>query len=550
MERVTGTPEPDPLPQVARMRSIVFARPMSGPWRWGAGLRAAAAVAIPGTAMVAAGHAAAALFTTFGAFAVLYGEGRAYRVRAQVVATAGVALVLGVAIGTALGETVPHASTPIRIASVLMVAVPGVVAVYVIDALRLGPPGALFFAIVGSGALVATESGADPRSMIAAAALGVLSSILVSMAGALTDSSGPQRAATGRAVGAVDAYLAPESPRNAAQRNAAGSALIAAWTAMDDARAGTRPADAQLIARLREATHRVTAADDDSAPAEFDPTREVTTSSMQPTVRHRLGRSLTLSSHATITALRVGVACLVAGLASLAIGLDRPHWAAISSLVVLQAGVDRVHGTARGLQRFLGTAIGLVLYAAIYAVAPGGYALIAIVAVLQFSIEILVTRNYAAAVVVITPVALLASGAGVTDGDALPVIRDRLVETVIGVIVAFLAMYFVAPRAHRRTFAWTAARVRTVGAQLVALASSADTAAAREAARCLHFELEGCTRSGIDSAHNEPGWTTARWPAQAGLVHAGYDLLAAYWRTPGGDTLPDARSWRSRFPSP
>lgn len=538
----------DPPPRVARVRSLVFAdgAPV---WRWRAGLRAAAAVAIPGAGLVAAGHASSALFTTFGAFAVLYGEGRAYRVRGHVVAAAGLALLVAVSIGATIGWAVPAGGVLLKTCAVLMTVVPAVVAVFVVDALRLGPPGALFFALVGSGGLIAVESGADPAMLVVGASLGAISSVLVSMSGVLVDPSAPQREAAGRAIGTVNAYLATDGPPSAERRHAAGSALVAAWSTMDDARAASRPADAALLADLRDANRRFADASSDDADTEADPTRAVTTSRLRPTVGHRLRRSLSPSSHAAITAGRVGVACLAAGAVSIALGFERPHWAAISALVVLQNGVDRVHGTVRALHRFLGTAVGLVLFAGLHAAAPQGYALIAVVAALQFCIEILVVRNYAAAVVVITPVALLASGAGVTGGAAGPVMRDRLLETLVGVVIALLAMYLLDPGAHRRTFAWTDRRIRGAATDLVAAAAAVPVGAesAREAARHLHFELEGGVRAGIDSMHNEPEWAAAHWPARAGLVHDGYDLTSAFWTTAPDARLPDAAAWRSRF---
>ncbi|KXO89632.1 hypothetical protein AXK56_05500 [Tsukamurella pulmonis] len=541
-------PVPDPLPRVARVRSLVFAdgAPV---WRWRAGLRAAAAVAIPGAGLVAAGHASSALFTTFGAFAVLYGEGRAYRIRGQVVAIAALALLLSTAVGATIGWAMPAGGLALKVCGVLMTVVPAVAAVHVVDALRLGPPGALFFAIVGSGALIAVESGADPGTLVLAAALGAVSSILVSLSGALIDPSAPQREATGRAVGAVNAVLASDGPPSAEQRHAAGSALVAAWSTMDDARAANRPADAASLSALREANDRFAAASTDPVDTEADPTRAVTTSRLRPTVGYRLRRSVSPSSHAAITAGRVGVACLAAGAVSLALGFDRPHWAAIGALVVLQTGVDRVHGTVRALHRFLGTAVGLLLFAGLHALAPQGYALIAVIAVLQFSIEVLIVRNYAAAVVVITPVALLASGAGVTGGPAGPVMRDRLLETLVGVVVALLAMYFLDPRAHRRTFAWTDGRIRSAAVELVDAGEAGRVGApsAREAARHLHFELEGGVRAGIDSVHNEPEWAAERWPSRAALVHDGYDLTAKFWSTPANAPLRDGDAWRRRF---
>ncbi|BDH56341.1 FUSC family protein [Tsukamurella sp. PLM1] len=523
----------DPLPQVARVRSLLFAdgAPV---WRWSAGLRAAAAAGIPGATLVAAGHAGSALFATFGAFAVLYGEGRAYRVRAQVVATAGVALLTGVVAGAILGTVVPPGTTLMMAVAVAVVTVPAVLAVFVVDALRLGPPGALFFALVGSGALMAVEAGADPVLLVVAAALGAATSVVVTMAGALRDPSGPQHEATGRALRAVSGYLESDGPPSAERRHAAGSALVGAWAVLDDARSATRPADSRLLADLRAANRRFAAASDDSVDTESDPSRGVTTARLRPSIAHRLRRSVHPAAHAAITAARVGIACAIAGAVSIAFGFERPQWAAISALVVLQTGTDRVHGTVRALHRFLGTAVGLVLFAGLHALAPTGYALVALICVLQFCIEILIVRNYAAAVVAITPVALLASGAAATGAAAVDAMRERLLETVVGVLVALVVMFLTFPKAHRRTFTWTEARMTRAAHELVAAATAAPvgTALPRAAARDLHFEIEGCVRAGIDSAHNDPEWTAERWARRAELVHRGYDLAVRFWTSP------------------
>ncbi|WP_318307100.1 FUSC family protein [Amycolatopsis solani] len=508
---------PDPLPRIARPRALLFALPAAGR-RWSAGLRAAAAVALPGGLTVLSGHADVALFVTFGAFAVLYGEGRPYRVRARVVLTAAVALVLAAALGAFAGRGGGREA-----AVIVVVTVVGVLAVYVVDALRLGPPGALFFALVCGGATVATEAGADPVAIVGCTALGGLASAAVSMAGLLTDRTKPERTAVRRAVAAVDAAVANPT---AEARHAAGSAVSAAWSAVHDA---GHEAGSELATTLIAAHRRF--ADADGGPD------EATLPLPRPSVGYRLRRSATLRSHAMITALRVGVTCAAAGCLSAGLGLERPHWAILSALVVLQQGTDRVRANVRGLQRFAGTAVGLGLFAAVSALSPTGLALIATIAALQFCIELFVPRNYAVAVVFITPVALLAGGAAVS-GPVGPVLRDRLVETVLGVALAVLAQYVLAPNAHRTTFRWTDARIRA--AALAVLATPG-----RPARRDLQFELEGATRAAVDSAHNDVRWTREHWPAHAALVHLGYDLLAACWAG-----RVDAAQWTPAFRSP
>ncbi|WP_370962027.1 FUSC family protein [Amycolatopsis sp. cg9] len=481
-------------------------------------MRAAAAVALPGGVVVLSGHADIALFVTFGAFAVLYGEGRPYRVRARVVLTSAAALLLAAALGAVAGRAGGREA-----AVIVVVTGVGVLAVYAVDALRLGPPGALFFALVCGGATVATEAGADPVAIVGCTALGGLASAVVSMAGVLADRGKPERAAVRRAVAAVEAAAGDPS---AEARHAAGSSISAAWNAVHDAGHG---AGSELATTLIAAHRRFA----DAAGGQDEATLPLP----RPGVGYRLRRSATLRSHAMVTALRVGVTCAAAGTLSASLGLARPHWAILSALVVLQQGTDRVRANVRGLQRFAGTAVGLGVFAAVSALAPAGLALVATIAVLQFCIELFVPRNYAVAVVFITPVALLAGGAAAS-GPVGPVLRDRLVETVLGVALAVLAQYLLAPNAHRTTFRWTETRIR-------AAAQAVLTTEDRTARRDLQFELEGATRAAVDSAHNDVRWTRAHWPAHAALVHLGYDLLAACWA--GG---VDAGRWARAFRPP
>jgi hypothetical protein len=517
----------DPLPRVVRSRALLFALPAAGR-RWSAGLRAAAAVGIPGVGVVLAGHADVALFVTFGAFAVLYGEGRPYRVRARVVLTAAAMLLLAAGLGTAVGT---HGS---KAAVIVVVTAVAILAVYTVDALRLGPPGALFFALVCGGALVATEAGAEPAALLGCTALGGASSAIVSMAGRIADRSKPERVAVRKAVKAIDAFLTSPS---AESRHTAGSAISAAWNAVHDAGQGP---GSELATTLITAHRRF--ADATGAEADLDETPSGATLPLaRPGVGYRLRRSASPRSHAAVTAARVGVTCAIAGSLSASLGLTRPHWAILSALVVLQQGTDRVHANVRGLQRFAGTAVGLGLFAVLSLAEPTGLVLVAAIAVLQFCIELFVPRNYAVAVVFITPVALLAGGAAAT-GPVGPVIRDRLVETMIGVALAMLAQYLFAPDAHRKTFHWTGSRVRAAARTLLATGP-----AALSHRRDLQFELEGTTRAAIDSAHNDLAWTRQHWPAHAQLVHLGYDLLAACWATAPGGRLAGAKEWEQAF---
>ncbi|WP_116206242.1 FUSC family protein [Amycolatopsis circi] len=527
-----SSPEPvEQLPRVAGFRALMFALPPVGR-RWSAGLRAAAAVAVPGIALVLAGASASALFVTLGTFAVLYGEGRPYRVRAGVVATAGAGVLAAAALGASVGTVVPPGPV-----SVLVVSAVSVLATYVVDALRLGPPGPLFFALVCAGAQAAVEAGARPWVVLGCAAAGVASSVVVSMVGVLADRTKPERTAVERAVRSVDAFVSADR-KTAEARHAAGAAVSAAWTALHDAghpRRGTKP---DLVATLL-AAHRKFA---DASPGEAVELPPGKLPLPRPSIGYRLRRAVPLRSHAALTALRVGAGCVVAGELAVAVGFGRPHWAVLSALVVLQQGLDRRRANVRALHRFVGTAAGLVLFGLVMMVAPSGIVLILILAVLQFCVELVVPRNYAVATVVITPLALLAAGVASVPGPVWPAVADRFAQTAIGVAVAVAVQYAVVPRAHRKTLGWTGSRVRAAARTVLAGAPVPRAAARRD----LQFELEGATRAGVDSVHNEPGWAAERWPAHAALVHDGYDLLQACWSAPDAG-LREVGRWERAF---
>lgn len=88
----------------------------------------------------------------------------------------------------------------------------------------------------------------------------------------------------------------------------------------------------------------------------------------------------------------------------------------------------------RGAHRVVGTAAGLVLAAVLLSADLPGLALIVVIVVLQAAAELWVGRNYALALIAVTPLALLMVDlvAPVPTGTLL---LDRGVETIIGVVV-------------------------------------------------------------------------------------------------------------------
>jgi hypothetical protein len=149
-------------------------------------------------------------------------------------------------------------------------------------------------------------------------------------------------------------------------------------------------------------------------------------------------------------AARGAVGTSGAALVALALGLPRPDWAAVACAAVLVHDATRPTVRRAG-HRAVGTAAGIGVAGLVLAVVPGVLPLVALVVVLQFVVELLVARNYALAVVFITPLALLQGtlATGQLDGPVAGLLAGRLVETAIGCALAVAAQAICPPPGER-----------------------------------------------------------------------------------------------------
>ncbi len=136
----------------------------------------------------------------------------------------------------------------------------------------------------------------------------------------------------------------------------------------------------------------------------------------------------------TITQSVIGA--LAAGALAMACGIGHPYWAVVSVIAVIPPPHAR-HSISRAIHRVVGTAVGVVVTGALLFPEPPALVILIAVVVAQFAAEILVGRNYGAALVFVTPLAL-----GVAHlASPLPVstlLVDRMVETLLGAAVGLL----------------------------------------------------------------------------------------------------------------
>ncbi|QCX26744.1 FUSC family protein [Nocardioides jishulii] len=148
-------------------------------------------------------------------------------------------------------------------------------------------------------------------------------------------------------------------------------------------------------------------------------------------------RSSDWASVARRHVVRCALSCLVAGSAATALsgplGIGHPYWAMVAAVVPLVAR-DWSQQVTRGVQRLLGTFGGLLVAAGLLSLHLPVLALIGVVVALQGAAELLIGRNYALALLVVTPLALLMVHL-VAPTSVRELLVDRGVETLLGVAV-------------------------------------------------------------------------------------------------------------------
>lgn len=152
-------------------------------------------------------------------------------------------------------------------------------------------------------------------------------------------------------------------------------------------------------------------------------------------VRHPLPRTPRLDGDARALLVRVALVAVVGTVLSmLVVDPARAYWTVSAGLAVIGINAGRRVAFIRGSQRLVGTLVGAGLFAAIAFIPIPVWLLPFVLAALQFVIELFVVRNYALALVFITPLVLtiISAAAAATGAATGPLILERIVDTLVG----------------------------------------------------------------------------------------------------------------------
>ncbi|MGW8066075.1 FUSC family protein [Streptomyces ziwulingensis] len=505
-------------------------------------LSSVAAVAPPNLILLTLGRLDLALYTMAGSLCALYAHNRPYAVRARVLARVVLTMLGGVAVALVTASLTRDAVVLVTVGALL-----AAVQKTLCDVARFGPPGNVVLTFISSAALFVPQTlGQVPAHLALGAAAGAWA-WLVGMAPALVRPHGPERRATAQALVAAAEYAGTHGTGDGhiPARAAGYAAVQAAWQTLlslpaTGRHATTRHALERLVVRAEVAL---------AAPADTDPERLRTwaralrgsgrvprTGGAPGDADELLGVEAELAARPTplgqrlgpLTpiALRTALGCALAGYASLALGVGRPYWALVTAAALYQANMTLTW--SRAVQRVVGNVAGVLVFAAIAPLAHLGQALLVLFCLaLNFGAEALITRNYWLGSVCVTPMALL-----ITEftGYQAPgeLITERVVDTLVGALVGFLAAVVVTNRraGSRVGQAVTAAdRAREHAARL--LADPDPAPGALEAARRSLAAALTDLRTTVDAAAGE--WWGRAVPQERVVLaeQSGHRTLAA-----------------------
>ncbi|WP_148283210.1 MULTISPECIES: FUSC family protein [Kitasatospora] len=298
--------------------------------------------------------------------------------------------------------------------------------------------------------------------------------------------------------------LRAEAGRIAAGRHAAGRRASNAATADGATADAAWPgAGGPLDERLARAA-RAAVRGGDGLTASPAPAVPVAPGDWRDGRRRAVARAVLADPRSWLCGLRVGLALLLAGAAAAYFDLPHPYWAVLNVTFVCRPDIGPVAG--RALERFCGTALGLLGSGLVLTLAGPDSALLAVLALAAGLVPALSGTGYLYQAAALATVVMMATQLAGDPG--LPLLLPNLACCAIGCLASVLACELLNPgqRQHavarrlavaveQTTLALTPHRPRTVLAPHLQLAKA---------------------RAEFERARREPPWrqgSTARWAA-------------------------------------
>lgn len=250
-----------------------------------------------------------------------------------------------------------------------------------------------------------------------------------------------------------------------------------------------------------------------------------------PPNRLRLIVSGAFNRHSTLlsSALRYGIMIAAAAVVAYSLDLHRSYWVPLSCSAVM-LGTTVLGTMHRALQRTVGTIIGLLIGGCILSFRPEGIYIALLMGTLQFIIELIYLRNYAIAVMFITPSSLLLAESSHPDLAISYFMSARIVDILIGSAIGLAGVYLLWRRASSSRLPHVLAKVIRLEGKLLEQVLTAPSGEASLRPADLETALMRL-RLLYDAAFAESvrrkREVSSLWPAVVAVHHVGYVLIAA-----------------------
>lgn len=134
--------------------------------------------------------------------------------------------------------------------------------------------------------------------------------------------------------------------------------------------------------------------------------------------------------------VRVAIVTVLGTLISIVlIDPDRAYWTVGAGIAVIGVRAGRGDAARRGLHRVVGTFAGALVFLSFGALEPAPLVLALVLGALQYMVVIVAVRNYALALIFITPMVLLLTGAATGSGASFATLTERVIDTAIGALL-------------------------------------------------------------------------------------------------------------------
>lgn len=169
-----------------------------------------------------------------------------------------------------------------------------------------------------------------------------------------------------------------------------------------------------------------------------------------------------------LLSVRFGIILTIAAATAHAFNLNRSYWVPLSCASVM-LGATVVATFHRAIQRSLGTMIGILIASAILWAQPEGFVVSIAIMLFTFFAELLIVRNYAFAMLFVTPNAMLMAETNTHIHKLTYFAGARLTDVIVGSVIGLIGVLLIGRRSASSRIPYLMGKTIRSQSQLLAL---------------------------------------------------------------------------------